>query len=808
MYRALAAGLARTRPARPSAPSIPLRHGPPRPCAACASVPVATPPQHRPFVSVTRPALGNPPRRPRTLLSMPGSEPSAPSTNLLAFADFELNEMAVSSDSIDSLRPKSARIAATLTDAEIARLLQQLDSGFTKPQMVGYLSKNATNDVITAWLPAGTYLSAKTTIKKPKLRDAIVFGVWQVRHPTKGAPTPVATTVETDASAVAAPTNEAVRDLVMERVLAIPDHVHGRLDVPCTDRDLFFIHGHGETARSLMLRHNVALHLDTDQLKVTIVGDGRDIKKAVVNLRQLLQYKEALITIPLEAKQSHKYYLMAHRLIGKIMRQCNVYIEEHGDKLHVTSTSLVNLSAAKQLLRSTWDLFQDTRWHVVAALEPPSAVEARYALLPLADPHWTDNKLFDGVPCWRFAPVTRPMRQFPDDADFSRHNLVAPPPAVAAPPRAFPRTDLRTAYPAHHATLVHYLSRLATQSSTSLPRIDLETSLGTLAFFTPDDVGPSATTSSSSDDDTPTLPTLFSAPVKDAVPVNDIQAWLLDARPEPRYVPVARRVLDWRPTAEELDADRHAALARANAVKQAKKKSKKSKKAVIVEPIDDSVDVGNRKRRWRLVYSTDASGETKLDVPGKAEIVVDLRGPRSAGMESVRAQGASGPDMVALSESGLRIESVEQRQVVLTVDTMDLERGTTLRTNAIVRTTVPDDFRAFYEQYMVPAMVVSNGRVFAPASFLYGAREYTIKWAGRVVAETEPVEDVVEVEHAYAQANDGIETAWTAAVARDVTPSWVKEKRRWEAMVRAARGEYVKEENKGQEAVEEGPHSP
>ncbi|KNE68402.1 hypothetical protein AMAG_13058 [Allomyces macrogynus ATCC 38327] len=798
MYRALAASLARTRPARPS---IPLRHGPPRLCAACAPI---TPLQHRPFVSATRPALGNPPRRPRTLLSMPGSEPSAPSTNLLAFADFELNEMAVSSDSIDSLRPKSARIAATMTDVQVARLLQQLDSGFTKPQMVGYLSKNATNDVINAWLPAGTYLSAKTTIKKPKLRDAIVFGVWAVRHPTKGAPVPAAVPKEAEAEtlAVAAPTNETDRDLVIERVLAIPDHVHGRLDVPCTDRDLFFIHGHGETARSLMLRHNVALHLDTDELKVTIVGDGRDNKKAVVNLRQLLHYKEALIAIPLEAKQSHKYYLMAHRLIGKIMRQCNVYIEEHGDKLHVTSTSLVNLSAAKQLLRSTWDLFQDTRWHVVAALEPPSAVEARYALLPLADPHWTDNKLFDGVPCWRFAPVSRLPLQFPDDADFTRHVLVAPPPAVAAPPRTSPRTDLRTAYPAHHATLVHYLSRLTTQSSTSLPRIDLETSFGTLAFFTPDDVGPAASSSTSTDD---TLPTLFSAPVKDAVPVPDIQAWLLDARPEPRYVPTARRVLDWRPTAEELDADRHAALARANAVKQAKKKGKKSKNAAVVAPVDDSVDVGNRKRRWRLVYSTDATdggnGE-KLDVPGKAEIVVDLRGPRSAGAESVRAQGAS--DMVALSESGLRIESVEQRQVVLTVDTMDLERGTTLRTNAIVRTTVPDDFRTFYEQYMVPAMVVSNERVFAPASFLYGAREYTIKWAGRVVAETEQAEDVVEVEHAYAQANDGIEAAWTAAVARDVEPTWVMEESRWAAMVRAARGEYVGE---GEEGVDEGPRS-
>ncbi|KAJ3360429.1 hypothetical protein GGF32_008377 [Allomyces javanicus] len=744
---------------------------------------------------------------------MPGSEPSAPSTNLLAFADFELNEMAVSSDSIDSLRPKSARIAATMTDVEVARLLQQLDSGFTKPQMVGYLSKNATNDVINAWLPVGTYLSAKTTIKKPKLRDAIVFGVWQVRHPTKGVAQVPAVTAAAAPEAVAAPTDEADRDLVMERVLAIPDHVHGRLDVPCTDRDLFFIHGHGETARSLMLRHNVALHLDTDQLKVTIVGDGRDIKKAVVNLRHLLQYKEALITIPLEAKQSHKYYLMAHRLISKIMRQSNVYIEEHGDKLHVTSTSLVNLSAAKQLLRSTWDLFQDTRWHVVAALEPPSAVEARYALLPLADPHWTDNKLFDGVPCWRFAPVKRPAVQFPDDTDLTRHVLVAPPPAVAAPPRTSTRTDLRTAYPAHHATLVHYLSRLTTQSSTSLPRIDLETSLGTLAFFTPDDVGPAAASTTSADD---TLPTLFSAPVKDAVPVPEIQAWLLDARPEPRYVPTARRVLDWRPTVEELDADRHAALARANAVKQAKKKSKKSKKAVVVvEPVDESVDVGHRKRRWRLVYSTDASdgakgrgGDGTLDVPGKAEIVVDFRGPRSAGAASVRAQGASGPDMVALSESGLRIESVEQRQVVLTVDTMDLERGTTLRTNAMVRTTVPDDFRAFYEQYMVPAMVVSNGRVFAPASFLYGAREYTIKWAGRVVAETEQVEDAVEVEHVYAQANDGIEAAWTAAVARDVDPAWVKEKSRWAAMVRAARGEFVREEGEGEDsgaAAVEGP---
>ncbi|KNE73002.1 hypothetical protein AMAG_17214 [Allomyces macrogynus ATCC 38327] len=784
MYRALAAGLARTRPARPFAPSIPPRHGSPRLCAACAPI---TPLQTRPFVSATRPALGNPPRRPRTLLSMPGSEPSAPSTNLLAFADFELNEVAVSSDSIDSLRPKSARIAATMTDAEVARLLQQLDSGFTKPQMVGYLSKNATNDVMSAWLPVGTYLSAKTTIKKPKLRDAIVFGVWQVRHPTKGVAQVPAAAPEADAAAVAAPTDEADRDLVMERVLAIPDHVHGRLDVPCTDRDLFFIHGHGETARSLMLRHNVALHLDTDQLKVTIVGDGRDIKKAVVNLRHLLQYKEALITIPLEAKQSHKYYLMAHRLIGKIMRQCNVYIEEHGDKLHVTSTSLVNLSTAKQLLRSTWDLFQDTRWHVVAALEPPSAVEARYALLPLADPHWTDNKLFDGVPCWRFVSVTRPTRQFPDDADLTRHVLVAPPPAVAAPPRASPSTDVRTAYPAHHATLVHYLSRLTTQSSTSLPRIDLETSLGTLAFFTPDDVGPAAA-STTSTDDPPTLPTLFSAPVKDAVPVSDIQAWLLDARPE-----------------TALDADRHAALARANAVKQAKKKSKKSKKAVVIEPVDDSVDVGNRKRRWRLVYSTDATDGAKrrggLDVPGKAEIVVDFRGPRGAGTESVRAQGASGPDMVALSESGLRIESVEQRQVVLTVDTMDLERGTTLRTNAVARTTVPDDFRAFYEQYMVPAMVVSNGRVFAPASFLYGAREYTIKWAGRVVAETEQIEDMVEVEHAYAQANDGIEAAWTAVVARDVDPAWVKEKGRWAAVVRAARGEYVRE---GEEVESDG----
>ncbi|KAI9182841.1 hypothetical protein H9P43_003751 [Blastocladiella emersonii ATCC 22665] len=231
------------------------------------------------------------------------------------------------SDVIGTLRPRES----SLSPASFAKLSRKLSASFTKAQIVAYLREHGTPATLCGILPAGTYLGPKTKVTKPVLIEAILRGVWGL-----GVLDPALS--ETDP--------------VMAKVNAIPDQAVGTLDIPCSDRDLFFVHGYGETIRSLMLQGGVRIKIDAASQKLILRGSGAGMKKTVAQLRSMLvrgniffslqtfiQYKESSMTIPMEAKQLHRYFMTANKFMQRIMRQCSVYMEEHGNQLQITATS-------------------------------------------------------------------------------------------------------------------------------------------------------------------------------------------------------------------------------------------------------------------------------------------------------------------------------------------------------------------------------------------------------------------------------------------------------------------------------------
>ncbi|ORZ35746.1 hypothetical protein BCR44DRAFT_1106474 [Catenaria anguillulae PL171] len=207
--------------------------------------------------------------------------------NRLAFADIDANEQPMDhAEVLDPLRPPQGK---HLSKSEYQQLLKRINVIMTKADLVMYLKRHAsdTHSNLSAYLPMGTYLSPKTALTKPKLVRALVHGVWGVPELNASFSTP-ASSSSSPSSPTSASADGESDDPVMARVQVIPDHVSGTLEIPCTPRDLFFVHGHGDTVRSLMLQGGVVIHLDTKEHKIVVKGTGAGIKKTVGQIRSLL----------------------------------------------------------------------------------------------------------------------------------------------------------------------------------------------------------------------------------------------------------------------------------------------------------------------------------------------------------------------------------------------------------------------------------------------------------------------------------------------------------------------------------------
>jgi hypothetical protein len=139
-----------------------------------------------------------------------------------------------------------------------------LHASFTIPQLKAYLLHHVSvKDLKQQGLN-------RSMFRKESIVHAIINGLWKL--PSE---------------------NEAQRDLelqdpLMTRVNAIPDNAIGTFNIPCTERDLFFVHGHGETVRRLMLQGNVSIDLELEKKEIIIKGSGTGIKKTVNGIRELL----------------------------------------------------------------------------------------------------------------------------------------------------------------------------------------------------------------------------------------------------------------------------------------------------------------------------------------------------------------------------------------------------------------------------------------------------------------------------------------------------------------------------------------
>ncbi|ORZ35747.1 hypothetical protein BCR44DRAFT_81419 [Catenaria anguillulae PL171] len=189
-------------------------------------------------------------------------------------------------------------------------------------------------------------------------------------------------------------------------------------------------------------------------------------------------------------------------------------------------------------------------------------------------------------------------------------------------------------------------------------------------------------------------------------------------------------------------------------------------------------------RRWRIVYSADmelppgAAAGAAAPWPGRKDLVVDVAMPLftealplpAASNGHVSAGGSSSRIIVG---GDLKMDRLETRQVAVTVDTMDLDRSQAIRTDVTLVQSASPAFAEFFKSVVLPTTVRSENRLFAPPSFVYEDKEYTCKWIGRMARVQND-----QLEHVYAQANDGKEHVVTRAVRRYVKggpQDWVKE---------------------------------
>ncbi|KAI9221105.1 hypothetical protein BC828DRAFT_91173 [Blastocladiella britannica] len=759
--------------------------------------------------------------------------PAQQSLTSLAFT-----ESALSVIDIANLRPTST--AVPLTARQYDQLAASLDRGFTKALLVEYIAAEGSHAALSPYLPGSgsVGLTAKSRVTKPVLVRAILRGIWGV----KVAPPPssaLATTATNATAAATAEGNETVAlpnisasavtegNDIMARVRAIPDQAAGSLEVPCTPRDLFFIHGHGETADALMLQGGVEITLDTKKQMVRITGSGSGIKKTVGLMRGMLQYKEATMHIAPVAQQSPLALAVAKHFITLIMRKCNVYMEERAEpsstgphqrsQLHITATSLVSLAQAKQLVRSVWDMLQDTRWHMVGAVSraPAHATGGTYAMVPVAEPHWGDNALMDGVTTWGLTPVSQhagDIQQWEALVIPNRHIVDSPQALSTSPPESMAE--------AHRMALAHYISHLPSLSQLGPASLSVETTAGSLALYRAQDIAPAAADTSdlSLASAQPMLSSFSEPPLSDAVSLSALAQWTTTAAPRTHFVPQAPRAshaIDaWARTLEEEEAVRRYELAVAAAERGATKRagSKKSKsgggakrsadKARAGEaarfsvplPVVPANESGSVRRRWRMVYSTDlpsqprtvGSGDAKAATwPGTKELVVDIAVPLIQSGELI-----IGGD--------LEVQLMVHRQVALTVDTLDCDQSTALHTDLVLTLPVPADFSTFFAGSVMPTMVRAGERLFTPPSFTFDGREYTCKWIGRVASTVErPPNGGAAADAAattvsapfrqfvYGESNDGMPMTATRVVVPGVRDpvAWVGDRDTWRKVV-------------------------
>ncbi|KAL7748123.1 hypothetical protein RI367_006479 [Sorochytrium milnesiophthora] len=423
------------------------------------------------------------------------SSPSAPTRNLLMFA--EESEAASDStaaspvDAVETLKPPRV----VVTELEFKQLQRQLDVSFMRANLLKY---------IQSAFPTALVGERVSDITKPFLIHIILVKCWGLQ--------------------IAEHKIAGLRD--------IADHENTTFSLECRDRDMFFIHGYGETQRRLMFECNVNISFDKESRSVVITGQGRSIKKAILAIRQLLNYVEAEMTVPPQTLVQYSRHGMFTTIVKKLMKQCNVFITAAGsEKIVITATNLVNLTRAKKLIRRLWDKFQDNQIHVTACVA--RSEDGPYTFLPKVDLLARDPYV-EQIALWRIGAVQVSDKRQRRNEGSSRSEEPGEAKLQSSIVRVHqPYTQGVNAVPqnrapvhdslADMATTRFVLKHYATQEGLYLPECSLRTRLGTTSYFTDKDV---------------MRANIFSAPKPEGFPVSELAAWFTTEQPETVFDPV------------------------------------------------------------------------------------------------------------------------------------------------------------------------------------------------------------------------------------------------------------------------------